>query len=124
RDELPQSGAGKTIMTTEPKFIPADAVKVTIKEGLSMNVRVVDCVGYTVEGAKGYGDEDGPRMVRTPWFEEDIPFQEAAEFGTKKVIEDHSTIGLVVFTDGSISEIPRENYIDAEERVIWELKNL
>ena len=124
RDELPQSGAGKTIMTTEPKFIPADAVEVKIKNGLKMNVRVVDCVGYTVEGAKGYADEDGPRMVRTPWFEDDIPFQEAAEFGTKKVIEDHSTIGLVVFTDGSISDIPRENYESAEERVIWELQNL
>ncbi|KUO50477.1 MAG: stage IV sporulation protein A [Desulfitibacter sp. BRH_c19] len=124
RDELPQSGAGKTIMTTEPKFIPADAVEVKIKDGLKMNVRVVDCVGYTVEGAKGYGDEDGPRMVRTPWFEDDIPFQEAAEFGTKKVIEDHSTMGLVVFTDGSISDIPRENYESAEERVIWELQSL
>jgi len=114
RDELPQSGAGKTIMTTEPKFIPADAVEVKIKDGLKMNVRVVDCVG----------DEDGPRMVRTPWFEDDIPFQEAAEFGTKKVIEDHSTMGLVVFTDGSISDIPRENYESAEERVIWELQSL
>ena len=124
KDELPQSGAGKTIMTTEPKFIPADAVEVKIKDGLKMNVRVVDCVGYTVEDAKGYADEEGPRMVRTPWFEEDIPFQEAAEFGTKKVIEDHSTIGIVVLTDGSISDISRENYLPAEERVIWELQNL
>ncbi|MEW6621591.1 MAG: stage IV sporulation protein A [Bacillota bacterium] len=124
RDELPQSGAGKTIMTTEPKFIPNEAVEIVIKEGLKMNVRVVDCVGYTVQGAKGYGDEEGPRMVRTPWFDEDIPFQEAAEYGTKKVISDHSTLGLVVLTDGSITDIPREHYLDAEERVIWELKQL
>jgi stage IV sporulation protein A len=111
-------------MTTEPKFVPNEAVEIVIKEGLKMNVRVVDCVGYTVEGAQGYDTEDGPRMVRTPWFEEDIPFQDAAEFGTKKVVDDHSTLGIVVFTDGSITDIARENYLDAEERVVWELRSL
>lgn len=124
KDELPQSGAGRTIMTTEPKFIPQEAVEITIREGLEMKVRVVDCVGYTVEGAQGYEDEKGPRMVRTPWFDEEVPFQEAAEVGTRKVITDHSTIGLVVLTDGTITDIPRENYLNAEERVIWELKEL
>ncbi len=124
RDELPQSGAGRTIMTTEPKFIPNEAVEVSIKEGLNLKVRIVDCVGYTVEDAQGYEDEEGPRMVRTPWYEEDIPFQEAAETGTRKVIEDHSTLGLVITTDGSITDISRESYVDAEERVIWELKEL
>ncbi|MBC7341559.1 MAG: stage IV sporulation protein A [Clostridia bacterium] len=124
KDELPQGGAGRTIMTTEPKFIPNEAVEIVVKEGLKMRVRVVDCVGYSVEGATGYADELGPRMVRTPWFENEIPFQEAAEIGTRKVIADHSTIGIVVTTDGSITEIPRENYVDAEERVVWELKEL
>lgn len=124
KDELPQGGAGRTIMTTEPKFIPNEAVEIVVKEGLKMRVRVVDCVGYSVEGATGYADELGPRMVRTPWFENEIPFQEAAEIGTRKVIADHSTIGIVVTTDGSITEIPREHYVDAEERVVWELKEL
>lgn len=124
RDELPQGGAGRTIMTTEPKFVPNEAVEITVREGLKMKVRVVDCVGYTVEGALGYEEEEGPRMVRSPWFEEEIPFQEAAELGTRKVITDHSTIGVVVTTDGTITEIPRENYVDAEERVVWELKEL
>jgi stage IV sporulation protein A len=124
KDELPQSGAGRTIMTTEPKFVPNEAVEITVREGLPMRVRVVDCVGYTVEGALGYESEEGPRMVRTPWFEEEIPFQEAAEVGTRKVITDHSTIGIVVTTDGSITDIPRENYVKAEERVVWELKEL
>ncbi|HHY59581.1 MAG TPA: stage IV sporulation protein A [Clostridia bacterium] len=122
RDELPQSAAGRTIMTTEIKFIPKEAVEVTIKQGLNVRVKMVDCVGYYVEGAVGYEDGGQPRMVRTPWFEEAIPFQEAAEIGTRKVITEHSTIGIAVFTDGSISDIPRENYIDAEERVIYELK--
>lgn len=122
RDELPQSAAGRTIMTTEPKFIPNEAVEITIKQGLNVKVRMVDCVGYQVEGAIGYEDGGEPRMVRTPWFEEAIPFKEAAEIGTRKVIVDHSTIGIAVFTDGSISDIPRENYLDAEERVIYELK--
>ncbi|MGB9791946.1 MAG: stage IV sporulation protein A [Thermacetogeniaceae bacterium] len=124
RDELPQSGAGRMIMTVEPKFIPQEAVEISVKNGLKMKVRMVDCVGYTVEGALGYEEESGPRMVMTPWFEEAIPFQDAAEIGTRKVIADHSTIGIVVLTDGSITEIPRENYLDAEERVISELKEL
>ncbi len=123
-DELPQSGAGKTIMTTEPKFIPAEAVGIRIKEGLELNVRLVDCVGYAVPGALGYEEDGDPRMVKTPWFEEQIPFQDAAETGTKKVIEEHSTIGLVVITDGSITDIQRENYLEAENRVISELKAL
>ncbi len=124
RDELPQSGTGRTIMTTEPKFIPAEAVEITVSPSLKVKIRVVDCVGYTVEGALGYEENDGPRMVRTPWFEEEIPFQEAAEIGTRKVITDHSTIGLVITTDGTITDIPRENYLPAEERVIEELKEL
>ncbi|AKX96736.1 stage IV sporulation protein A [Neomoorella thermoacetica] len=124
RDELPQSGAGRLIMTTEPKFIPNEAVEIAIREGLKMRVRLVDCVGYTVPGALGYEDNEGPRMVRTPWFEHPVPFQEAAETGTRKVITDHATIGVVVTTDGSITEIPRQDYVDAEERVIWELKEL
>lgn len=123
-DELPQSGAGKTITTTEPKFVPDEAVEIEIKEGLKIKVRLVDCVGYTVEGAIGYEEEDGARMVNTPWSEEEMPFQQAAEIGTRKVIADHSTIGIVVTTDGSITDIPRESYLDAEERVIWELKEL
>ncbi len=123
-DELPQSGVGKTIMTTEPKFIPNEAVKIQVKEGLAVQIRMVDCVGYTVPGAKGYEDETGPRMVITPWSEESMPFQEAAEMGTRKVITDHSTIGIVVTTDGSITEIPRENYLEAEARVVTELKEL
>ncbi len=124
RDELPQSGAGRTIMTTEPKFVPSEAVEIVISSGLKVKIRVVDCVGYTVEGALGYEEDEGPRMVRTPWFEEEIPFQEAAEIGTRKVITDHSTIGLVITTDGTITDIPRANYVPAEERVIGELKEL
>ncbi|MDI3534317.1 MAG: stage sporulation protein [Thermosediminibacterales bacterium] len=124
KDELPQSGAGRTITTAEPKFIPNEAVEVKINDNLKLKVRIVDCVGYTVKGALGYEDEDGPRMVSTPWFEHEIPFQEAAELGTRKVISDHSTIGLVITTDGSIADISRENYIDAEERVIEELKEI
>ena len=124
KDELPQSGTGRTVMTTEPKFIPNEAVEIAITPTLKVKVRLVDCVGYRVEGALGYDDEDGPRMVSTPWFEEPIPFQEAAEIGTRKVIADHSTIGIVVTTDGSITDIPRENYVDAEERVIGELKDI
>lgn len=123
-DELPQSGAGRTIMTSEPKFIPNEAVEIQIKEGLSVRVRVVDCVGYSIPGAKGYEDDIGPRMVNTPWSEDAMPFQEAAEMGTRKVITDHSTIGIVVTTDGSITELSRENYVEAEARVIEELKEL
>lgn len=122
KDELPQSGAGRTITTAEPKFIPSEAVEITFKENIKFRVRLVDNVGYTVRGALGYEDENGPRMVSTPWFEEEIPFQEAAEIGTRKVIEEHSTIGLVVTTDGSVTEISRENYVEAEERIIEELK--
>lgn len=124
RDELPQSSAGRTIMTTEPKFIPDEAIEIKIRENISMRVRLVDCVGYAVPGAVGYDDEGSPRMVTTPWFDYDIPFEEAAEVGTRKVITDHSTIGIVVTTDGSIADIPRTDYIDAEERVINELKEL
>ncbi|MFD2672887.1 stage IV sporulation protein A [Marinicrinis sediminis] len=124
KDELPQSAAGKTIMTTEPKFVPNHAVKISVSEGLEVNVRMVDCVGYAVEGAKGYEDENGPRMINTPWFDEPIPFQEAAEIGTRKVIQEHSTLGVVVTTDGSIAEIPRYSYVESEERVIAELKEV
>ncbi|MDR3563893.1 MAG: stage IV sporulation protein A [Negativicutes bacterium] len=124
KDELPQSAAGRTIMTTEPKFIPNEAVEITVKDNVSVRVRVVDCVGYTVDGALGYEEEEGPRMVLTPWFDEEIPFQEAAEIGTKKVISEHSTIGLVVTTDGSVTDLARDKYIPAEERVINELKEL
>ncbi len=125
QDELPQSGGGRTVTTTEPKFVPNEAIQVELNNTLSFKVRLVDCVGYSVPGALGYEEEDNsPRMVNTPWFEEAIPFQEASELGTQKVIQDHSTIGLVVTTDGSITEIPRGNYIKAEERVIGELREL
>lgn len=124
KDELPQSSGGRTIMTTEPKFIPEEAVEVTIRENISMRVRLVDCVGYMVPGAVGYEDDQGPRMVTTPWYDYDIPFEEAAEVGTRKVISDHSTIGLVITTDGTIADIPRDSYVDAEERVIAELKEI
>ncbi len=120
-DELPQSAAGRTIMTTEPKFIPEQAVSVELDGDASFSVRMIDCVGYIVPSAIGYIEEDQPRMVRTPWYEEPIPFNMAAEIGTKKVITEHSTIGLVITTDGSISDIPREEYEEAEERVIDEL---
>lgn len=122
KDELPQSASGKTIMTTEPKFVPNEAVEVTLDDNATFRVRMVDCVGYLVRGALGYLEENAPRMVNTPWFDHQIPFEEAAEIGTKKVINDHSTIGLVITTDGSITDIPREDYISAEERVITELK--
>lgn len=123
-DELPQSAAGRTIMTTEPKFIPEDAVEVTLEENASFKVRMIDCVGYIVPSAIGYIEDEQPRMVKTPWFEEQIPFNMAAEIGTKKVITDHSTIGVVLTTDGTISDIPREEYREAEERVIQELKDI
>ncbi len=121
-DELPQSGAGKTIMTTQPKFVPNQAVELALGDDASVRIRMVDCVGYMVEGAAGHIEDDMPRMVRTPWFDHDIPFEEAAEVGTRKVITEHATIGIVVTTDGSITDIPRESYIAAEERVIRELK--
>ncbi|WP_340147304.1 hypothetical protein [Ruminiclostridium josui] len=121
-DELPQSASGRTIMTTEPKFIPNEAVEVVIDENVQIKVRMIDCVGYMVKGAMGHLENDAPRMVSTPWFDRQIPFEEAAELGTKKVINEHSTIGIVITTDGSISEIPREDYVEAERRVITELK--
>ena len=124
RDELPQSAGGRTIMTTEPKFIPNEAVEITIGDNLKFKTRLVDCVGYLVNNAIGYLEDDMPRMVKTPWYEEEIPFEEAAEIGTKKVIAEHSTIGILVTTDGSITDIPREDYINAEERVVKELKEL
>jgi stage IV sporulation protein A len=124
KDELPQGAAGRTVMTTEPKFIPNEAVEIQITPNLNVKIRMVDCVGYRVEGALGYEEDDGPRMVSTPWFEEPIPFQEAAEVGTRKVISEHSTMGLVMTTDGSITEIPRESYIEPEERVIEEMKDI
>ncbi len=124
QDELPQSSEGRRIMTTEPKFVPNQAVKVAVDERVEFNVRLVDCVGYRVDGALGYEDESGERMVTTPWYEEPVSFEEAAEVGTQKVIENHSTIGLVVTTDGSITELPRENYVMAEEKVVGELNKL
>ena len=123
-DELPQSSGGRTIMTTEPKFIPEDAVEISLPSNSKMKVRMIDCVGYIVPSALGYIEDETPRMVKTPWYEEEIPFNMAAEIGTQKVISEHSTIGLVVTTDGSISEIPREEYAQAEERVVNELKEL
>lgn len=122
-DELPQSAAGKTIMTTEPKFVPATAASVQIND-FTASIRMVDCVGYVIDAAKGYEDENGPRMVMTPWYSDPIPFVEAAEIGTEKVIKEHSTIGIVVTTDGSIGEIPRNEYVSAEEQVISELKSI
>ena len=122
-DEIPQSAQGKTIMTTEPKFVPSNAAKLKVDD-FSANIRLVDCVGYVIEGSKGYEDENGPRMVRTPWYDEQIPFIEAAEIGTEKVIRDHSTIGIVVTTDGSIGELDRKCYEEKEEQVINELKEI
>lgn len=121
-DELPQSSAGKTIMTTEPKFIPEESVEVQLDDCASFKVRMIDCVGYLVDSALGHSEGDAPRMVKTPWSDEEMPFDDAAEMGTKKVITDHSTIGLVVTTDGSFGEIPREDYAHSERRVIAELR--
>lgn len=122
-DEIPQSAQGKMIMTTEPKFVPSNAAKIFIDD-FSANIRLVDCVGYVIPNCKGYEDENGPRMVKTPWYDEEIPFIEAAEIGTEKVIKDHSTIGIVVTTDGSIGELTRNDYIEAEQRVVMELKEI
>ena len=124
RDELPQSAGGKTIMTTEPKFVPNEAIEITLDNNLKFKTRLVDCVGYLVDNAIGYLEDDMPRMVKTPWSDEEIPFEAAAEIGTKKVIQEHSTIGILVTSDGSITDIPREDYIKAEERVVNELKDL
>lgn len=124
RDELPQSSGGRTITTTEPKFIPKDAAQIEICEGVNVKARLIDCVGYMVEGATGHMEEDAERMVKTPWFQEEIPFTQAAEIGTRKVIQDHSTIGIVVTTDGSFGELPRNVYRAAEEQTIMELKHI
>ena len=122
-DEIPQSAKGKTIMTTEPKFVPSTAAKIKI-DGLEASVKLIDCVGYVIPNCKGYEDENGPRMVKTPWYDEEIPFIEAAEIGTEKVIKDHSSIGIVMTTDGSIGELNRSDYVEAETRVITELKEI
>ena len=124
RDEMPQSAAGKTVMTTEPKFIPDEAVEITLDGGIGMRVKMVDCVGYLIPEALGAIENGEPRMVRTPWREQPIPFVEAAEMGTEKVINEHATIGMLVSTDGTIGEIPRESYVEAEERIVRELKSL
>lgn len=121
-DELPQASAGKTIMTTEPKFVPENGIRVSLGDNTSFNIRMVDCVGFVINGALGQNEDDMPRMVRTPWDENEIPFEKAAELGTQKVIREHSTIGVVVTTDGSIGEIPRADYIEAERKVIEEMK--
>lgn len=123
-DELPQSAAGRTIMTTEPKFVPNESVEITLDNNVKMKTRLVDCVGYLVNSATGHMEDGEPRMVKTPWQDDEMPFSRAAEIGTEKVIKDHSTIGLVITTDGSITDIPREDYIDAENRVISELKEI
>ena len=124
KDELPQSGSGRTIMTAEPKFVPEEAVEISLEDGAAFSVRLIDCVGYMVRGAIGSTEDDQPRMVTTPWYSHEIPMSEAAEIGTRKVIAEHSTIGIVLTTDGSISDIPREDYLEAEERVIRELQEL
>ena len=123
-DELPQSASGRTIMTTEPKFIPNEAVEISLDGNVKLKTRLVDCVGYLVNNAIGYLEDDMPRMVKTPWSESEIPFETAAELGTKKVIVEHSTVGIIITTDGTITDIPREEYIFAEERVVKELKEL
>lgn len=124
KDELPQSGSGKSIHTTEPKFVPNEAVEISLDENTKLKVRMVDCVGYIVKSALGYMEGENSKMVTTPWYDYEIPFEEAAELGTKKVINEHSTIGLVVTTDGSITDIKREDYVEAEERVVNELKSI
>ena len=124
RDELPQSAAGKTIMTTEPKFIPKEAAAVRISDDVEVRVRMIDCVGFMVTGSEGHIEDGAERMVKTPWFDYEIPFSQAAELGTQKVITDNATIGIVVTCDGSFGEIPRENYIEPEERTVAELKKL
>jgi len=121
-DEMPQSGDGKSIMTTQPKFLPNESIKIQLENDIVLNMRLIDCVGYLVEGAIGHEENNKPRLVKTPWSEEEMPFEKAAEIGTKKVIENHSTIGIMVTTDGSITDIPRDSYVKAEERVVNELK--
>jgi stage IV sporulation protein A len=121
-DELPQSASGKTVMTTEPKFVPAKAAKITVSDKTEASVRLVDCVGFAVKGAIGFEEDGVPRSIKTPWSETPLPFEEAAAIGTEKVIKDHSTIGVLVTTDGSVTDIPRENYIEAEERCVAALR--
>ena len=121
-DELPQSAAGKTVMTTEPKFVPAKAARISVSKGAEASVRLVDCVGFAVDGANGFEEEGSPRLVKTPWQESPMPFEQAAALGTEKVIKEHSTIGVMVTTDGSITDIPRAGYVSAEERAVRELK--
>ena len=123
-DELPQSAAGKTVMTTEPKFVPATAAKISVSKGAEASVRLVDCVGFAVEGASGFEEDGAPRLVKTPWQDSPMPFEQAAALGTEKVIKEHSTIGVLVTTDGSITDIPRSGYVSAEERAVRELKAL
>jgi len=123
-DELPQSGSGRTIMTAEPKFVPEEAVEIKLEDGTAFSVRLIDCVGYMIPGAVGQFEDLAPRMVMTPWYDHEIPMTEAAEIGTRKVITDHSTVGVVVTTDGTVTEIPREDYEEAEERVIRELQEI
>ena len=123
-DELPQAAAGKTVMTTEPKFVPAKAAKISVAKGAEARVRLVDCVGFAVDGANGFEEDGAPRLVKTPWREEAMPFEKAAEFGTQKVIREHSTVGVLVTTDGSVTGIPRENYEGAEARAVQELKSI
>ena len=124
KDELPQSGSGRTIMTAEPKFVPEEAVEVQLEEGVSFSVRLIDCVGYMVPGAVGQFEDLAPRMVMTPWYDYEIPMTEAAEIGTRKVIADHSTVGIVITTDGTVTDIPRQDYEEAEARVIRELQEI
>lgn len=123
-DELPQSAAGKTVMTTEPKFVPGEAVRVAIGAGAEVNVRMIDCVGFAVEGASGFEEDGKPRYIKTPWSEQPLPFESAAALGTQKVIRDHSTIGVMITTDGSITDLPRSAYLSAEERTVRELKEI
>lgn len=123
-DELPQSAAGKTVMTTEPKFIPKDSVEIILEDGVCFKVRMIDCVGYMIDEAEGHEEDGRERLVKTPWFDYDIPFTQAAELGTKKVIYEHSTVGIIVTCDGTITDIPREAYIEAEEKTVSELKEI
>ena len=124
KDELPQSASGTTIMTTEPKFVPKDAAMVKLSDDVEVKIRLIDCVGYMVEGASGHTENGAERQVKTPWFEYEIPFTKAAEIGTRKVIHDHATIGFVVTTDGSVTDLPRDNYVDAEEKTVRELQSI
>ena len=124
KDELPQSASGTTIMTTEPKFVPKEAASVRLSDDVEVKIRLIDCVGFMVEGASGHIENDTERQVKTPWFEYEIPFTKAAAIGTQKVIHDHATIGFVVTTDGSVTDLPRENYIEAEEKTVRELKTI